>query len=103
MAQRVVVVALVEGHVALACGVVKARARGGAAREAPKDGAAEGLLRVEPKAWVWPMRWQPAGGALWLAEARALLTRLASRCPTRSRQACDEQVRAGTWPALYCL
>ena len=30
---------------ALACGVVRARAREGAAREAPKDGAAEGLLR----------------------------------------------------------
>ena len=39
MAQRVVVVALVEGHVAFACGVIKARARGEAALAAPEDGA----------------------------------------------------------------
>ena len=45
VAQRVVVVALVEGHVALACGVIEARARGEAALAAPEDGAAERLLR----------------------------------------------------------
>ena len=45
VAQCVVVVALVEGHVALACGVIEARARGEAALAAPEDGAAERLLR----------------------------------------------------------
>ena len=43
--QRVVVVALVEGYVAFACGVIETRARGEAALAAPEHGAAEGLLR----------------------------------------------------------
>ena len=45
VAQRVVVVALVEGYVAFACGVIETRARGEAALAAPEHGAAEGLLR----------------------------------------------------------
>ena len=64
MAQRVVVVALVEGHVAFACGVIEARARGEAALAAPEKTVRRRGSSVEPKPWVWPMRWQPGGGAL---------------------------------------
>ena len=99
MAQCVVVVALVEGHVALACGVVEARARGGAALEAPKDGAAEGLIRGAEGIGVAHALAAGRGGAV----ARRGEGTFDSPSQSVPHTESPGLMRSGTWPALYCL
>ena len=70
---RVVVVALVERHVPLACGVVKGAVPGHAACGAAQDRAVEALLRVADSAalilclgsWVLGLGFWVLGSELW--------------------------------------
>ena len=54
---------------------------------------------MEPKPWLWPMRWQPGGGAL----ARRGEGTFDSPSQSVPHAESPGLMRSGTWPALYCL
>ena len=81
------------------CGQSAGARGGGRARGTQRRCGGGAPPCVEPKAWVWPMRWQPAGGAL----ARRGEGTFDSPSQSVPHAESPGLMRSGTWPALYCL